>query len=260
MRWMRRPLLYFFLISLALAVGGCRRRSDPTAARIPAPAGGAATEIDVDAGLVEDARAYATRTWSFPLDRYDVRIEDAGFTSALDRVLEKTNAELVVNAGFFDRDGKALGLAISNGEKLAPFAKSLSGGVVTYDGDRARLFATEIFELPEGARFAIQCRPRLVVDGAPNVRSDDGKRSERTALCLRDGGRTLDVITVRASGESAGPSLFALGKWLATRGCENALNLDGGPSTGAAWREAGGAVKSEPPRGPVRQAIAIIKR
>jgi uncharacterized protein YigE (DUF2233 family) len=225
------------------------------------PAGGAPSLADAGDAVSEDGRAYATRTWSFPLDRYDVRIEDAGLTSALDRVLEKTSADLVVNAGFFDQDGKALGLAISNGEKLAPLARSLSGGVVTFDGDRARLFATESFTLPDGARFAIQCRPRLVVDGAPNVRSDDGKRAERTALCLRDGGRTIDVVTARATqaGDPGGPSLYAMGRWLAARGCENALNLDGGPSTGVSWRD-GNAVRSELPRGPVRQAIAFVKR
>src|SRR4029079_1898470 len=98
--------------------------------------------------------------------------------------------------------------------------------VLTSDGERARLWETETFALPEGTRFAIQCRPRLVVDGAPNVRRDDGQRSERTALCLRDGGKTVEVLIVKSeSGEVSGPSLFAPGGFLARRRVRRELNL-----------------------------------
>jgi uncharacterized protein YigE (DUF2233 family) len=245
------------------ACGGRTKKSDDRTSHVPSPAGGAAAPSDDDDGgsLVEDARRYEVRTWSFPIERYDLAIEDVGMTTALDAVLRRTNGEVAVNAGFFDREGKALGLAISEGAKLAPFAKSLSGGVLTIDAERARLFPTEKLELPEGTRFAIQCRPRLVVDGAPNVKRDDGKRSERTALCLRDGGKTIDVFVVRAkdTADEAGPSLFALGGFLSRRGCEGALNLDGGPSTGVAWRE-GEDVRSQGPRGPIRHAIVFKKK
>jgi len=94
-----------------------------------------------------------------------------------------------------------------------------------------------------------------------NVKSDDKKRAERTALCTRDGGKVIEVVVVRGSddGESPGPSLFALAAHLVERGCESALNLDGGPSTGAAWKE-GGDVKLLAPRGPVRHVIAFHPR
>ena len=266
---MRSVRILALALVLAAAALGCRRRTESRARALPAPAGGAPVVEGDDAGgaadagdaLVEDARRYPVRTWSFALATHDVRIEDVGLSGALDAVLERTGAELVVNGGFFDRDGRPVGLAMSGGAQLAPLARTLSGGVVTFDGERARLFASEGFALPDGARFAIQCRPRLVVGGVANVKSDDGKRSERTALCLRDGGRILDVVVVRAAdaGDEAGPSLYALGRFLAARGCEDALNLDGGPSTGAAWRESG-AVRFVKPRGPVRHAIAIVRR
>jgi len=60
-------------------------------------------------------------------------------------------------------------------------------------------------------------------------------------------------------GESPGPSLFALAGYLARAGCESALNLDGGPSTGVAWREDGG-VRLLPPRAPVRHAVVIREK
>jgi uncharacterized protein YigE (DUF2233 family) len=220
------------LAALAPSVAGCKRRDEePARAHVPLPAGGAAVdEPDAGASLIEDARRYDVRTWSFALDGYEMRVVDAGMSTALDAVLARSDAELVVNGGFFDPQGKPVGLVMS---ELA---------------------------MPDGARFAVQCRPRLVVNGAPNVKSDDGHRSERTALCLRDGGKAIDVVIVKgATSESPGPSLFALGKYLAQRGCEGALNLDGGPSTGVAWRE-NGAVRMLAPARPVRHAVSFRRR
>jgi hypothetical protein len=230
----------------------------------PSPAGGVATNEDAGvARIFEGARSYPVRAWTFPLDAYEISIEDLNLSLDLGRVVERTGAEVVTNGGFFDRDGKALGLAVSGGARLAPLAPALSGGVVTFDGDRARLYATEGFTLPEKTRFAVQCRPRLVVDGAANVKSDDGKRAERTALCIRDEGRTLDLVVVRSDGASdePGPSLFTFAQWLEKRRCEGALNLDGGPSTGVAWREERTRAPSVlPPRGPIRHALVFKKR
>src|SRR5688500_11407564 len=101
-----------------VACGGCGRRTSTNEDRkshVPSPAGGAAATSEEDDGgtLVEDARRYEVKTWSFPLERYDLAIEDVGMSTAIDAVLRRTNAEVAVNAGFFDKEGKALGLAIS---------------------------------------------------------------------------------------------------------------------------------------------------
>lgn len=264
-RWIAASLVVLACgVVAALVAAGARRGPR---APVTAPVGGAAQgEVPGDASeddaVFEDARRYPVRRWTFALEHTDLHIEDVHMTRDLGAVLARAGAELVVNGGFFDTSGRALGLAISEGAKLAPFAPSLSGGVVTVADDLAVLHETESFELPAGTRFAVQCRPRLVVRGAPNVRRDDGKRSERTALCLRDGGRTIEVVVVHGEdvGVETGPSLHALGAWLARRGCEEALNLDGGPSTGAAWREARDATRVLAPRGPVRHAIVFVKR
>lgn len=245
-----------------LALGGCKRKhADPSKAHVPLAAGGAPIDdADASDAVVEDARAYAVRTWSFALERYEMRIEDLAMSTALDEVLTRTGAELAVNGGFFDPAGKPLGLVMSEGAITSKLTPALSGGVVTSNGTLASLWEAETFVMPEGVKLAIQCRPRLVVGGAPNVRRDDGQRAERTALCLRDGGKTVDVLVVRdPAGENVGPSLFALGKFLARRGCEGALNLDGGPSTGVAWREEG-AVRLLAPRRPVRHALTFKRR
>ncbi len=240
---------------LCSSSSGCKRRTVDAVADAQVADSG-----DSRDGIIEDGQRFAVRAWAFGLDRYAMKIEDVGMSTALDAVLERTGAELVVNGGFFDPAGKPLGLAISDGTELSRLAPSMSGGVVTSDGARARLWESESFVLGEGVRFAIQCRPRLVVNGAPNVRSDDGKRSERTTLCLRDGGKTVEVVIAKSEeGLASGPSLFATSRFLARRGCEDALNLDGGPSTGAAWRE-NGSVMRVGPRAGVRHALTFKRR
>ena len=61
-----------------------------------------------------------------------------------------------------------------------------------------------------------------------------------------------------ARGETPGrgPTLALLADMLVSRGCEGALNLDGGPSTGVARRQ-GGEVHVVAPRGPLRHAVAV---
>lgn len=241
-----------------LALAGCRGDKKANAEKkVPLAAGGAPSAGA--GGLAEDAFDFEVKSFSRSLDAYELIIEDVGMSTALDSVLDKTGADLVVNGGFFDKEGKALGLAMSNGLRLSSLSKKMSGGVLTVagDGKQAELFETESFDPPEKLKFAVQCRPRLVVKGQPNVKSDDGHRSARTALCLRDGGTTIETYLVR--GGEGGPSLFALGRWLAEKGCEEALNLDGGPSTGAAWIE-NEEKRLLAPRGPIRHAIVFKRR
>ena len=55
----------------------------------------------------------------------------------------------------------------------------------------------EGFAFPDGGTFAVQCRPRLVVSRTANVKSDDGKRAERSALCTRAGARTVEWTALK---------------------------------------------------------------
>ena len=130
-----------------------------------------------------------------------------------------------------------------------------------HDG-RAHLEATETFDPRTPATFAVQCRPRLVVDSRPNISRDDGQHTDRTALCIRDEGATIDVIVATPGPSTPGPSLYALSHYLTTEHpCTQELNLDGGPSTGFAARAAGASDASTPtvlwPRGALRYAIAF---
>jgi len=241
------------LLGLIVALLGCAKRAGNDASF--------SEDAGVDpASIFEDGRRWNVRRWTFPLDRYDFGIVDAEMASDLGAILERTGAELVVNGGFYDKENRAVGLAVTDGKMLSPFSRTTTGGVLTFDGERARLDPTEAFDAGATPRFAVQCRPRLVVDGASNVKKDDGHRAERTALCVRDGGRTLEVFIARGEPDGQGPSLFAFGKKLADLGCHGALNLDGGPSTGAAWRQGDSdRVAVIAPRRGIRHAIFFKK-
>ncbi len=185
-----------------------------------------------------------------------VTLVDVAMSRDLAGALARAGGSLAVNGGFFEVDTLPEGLAVSEGRELSAKSLDLGGGVVAIAAGRASLFAVEDYAPPPGLDFAVQCRPRLVVSGARHVKKDDGREAERTALCLRDGGATLEVVIARGEAAGSGPTLSAWSALLAARGCEGALNLDGGPSTGAAWIE-GGAVKSSPPREGIRHAIVI---
>jgi len=249
----------FLLFLTSVTLSACRRPSPQRGA--PAPGTPSASGVENSAGAPASARA-VTHRWTFALRDVSLTIEDVGMSRDLGGVLARTAAELVVNAGFFDERGQPIGLALSGGKTLSPPSRSLSGGVLTIADDVGVQTASESFTLPEPApAFGIQCRPRLVVAGKRNIRTDDGKRAERTALCLRDEGRTLDVILARVGDGRPLPTLYELADELVASGCEEALNLDGGPSTGAAHRAAaGGPPEILPPRGPVRHAVVVRRR
>jgi uncharacterized protein YigE (DUF2233 family) len=209
--------------------------------------------------VTEHGETFEIARVSFALRDVRVEVADLGRSRDIGAALVRGpgTALLAVNGGFFGERGEPLGLVISGGRRLAPFSRTMSGGVLTIDGDRADLAETESFDAAAAHAFAVQCRPRLVVKGAVNIRADDGKRAERTALCLRQAGTVLEVVLARTA--DGGPSLLAFAQHLATAGCEDALNLDGGPSTGMAWRDDSG-IHAEDPRGAIRHAIVVRRR
>jgi uncharacterized protein YigE (DUF2233 family) len=204
------------------------------------------------------------RTWDlhrFPLPVGDTRFEvvDLEFEGSLERVLERDRASLVVNGGYWDPNRQPEGLTVVGERVRVGFDPALGGGVLVVRDGRARLVDAELDGVfsPTGVAFAQQCKPRLVVDGAVNIRRDDGQRADRTGLCVRDGGRTLEIAVARTGDDSrarGGPSLYAFAEALAAAGCEQALNLDGGPSSGIAWRAPDG-VRGLPTRTAIRLAI-----
>jgi hypothetical protein len=241
---------------LALALAGCARRSPPrslrSATRAPeavAPAPTAVLWSTLAPGLSwtqvdpQFDEAPARLIWTV------LRIDLARWSLRAERSRDDTLAGLAndpavataINAGFFEADHGASGIVLSQGVTLGRYAPRGGTGVLTVRDGRASVEAAAGFPEDFGGELAVQCGPRLVEEGGlVGVYRDDGRRAARTAACVRDGGRTLDlVLTWDVDAPLRGPGL----QWFARRlagpsptgdrvGCERALNLDGGPSTG----------------------------
>jgi len=169
--------------------------------------------------------------------RLQVRaLGDSPFT----RLSDDAGLLVAVNGGFFDPNLEASGLLLSGGSLLARERSGGGSGVLAVAKQRARLLKRGE-ALPAGTDFSVQCGPRLIEPGgAIGIRRDDGQRAARTAACIRRAGLELDlIVTLRRGHPGGGPGLLQLAHWLAgplapgeLAGCEAALNLDGGPSTG----------------------------
>ncbi len=252
----------------ALILGGCRAGSARESTE-------AAPPVTVASGL-EDARAAVTSEvphrhenteamgeafdvdlFTFDLAVHRLELVDLHATRDLAGAFaSKSEAVFATNAGFFDEHDQPLGLSISRGVRASLYSPTLSGGVLEVGHGRAELFETESYDKGRSPEFAVQCRPRLVVRGHANVKRDDGKRAERTAVCLKRDGRELTFVIAKDA--QRGPSLYALGHWLEKRGCDDALSLDGGPSTGAVYASPSGT-REIALRGPIRQAIVVSR-
>lgn len=232
------------------------------ASRAQQPARGEALEPEIRVARRWDGEPYRLYRWSIPLERTDIEVVDVGMQRDLVRYV-RGGASLVINGGFYGTDRRPEGLVVAGGREVNPFLPRIGGGVFAVRDGRASLHDAEAhpLALPDLMDFAVQCRPRLVVDGRNNIARRLPATAARTALCVREGGRGLDVYVARRepSRGRAGPTLHTLAEELVREGCEQALNLDGGPSTGVAWRGRRG-LRARPPRRGVRHAIAFTVR
>jgi uncharacterized protein YigE (DUF2233 family) len=170
-----------------------------------------------------------------------------------------------IDGGFFDDAHRPDGRLVSRGVEIGAATDHGGTGLLFVRAHTAdMLAATDPLPLEPSLDLAVQCGPRLVErDRTVGITRDNGARFARTAACVRDGGRTLDfVLSWLASDPMRGPGLLAFARLLAqpspvgdAQGCERALNLDGGPSTGVFMR--GAASATHAPLGPVPFALVV---
>lgn len=185
----------------------------------------------------------------------------------LDAIGDYRAALFAVNGGFFEPDFTPSGLLIEDGRVVSDWRERGGSGALLVRARRASIVSEDPGDTTS-IELAVQCGPRLVEPGgAMGIQGDDGKRAERTAACVRQGGKELNfVVAVGPTVPGDGPTLHQLAQWL-TRplspgeagGCEAALNLDGGPSTGVVARKFS-RQEMVAPRGPVPWALVGIQR
>lgn len=222
----------------------------------------------------------APRTLAWVVARLDVaRVELSVERTPGDRLephAERTrDAVLVTDSGFFEPDYAPSGVVLSCGRPVHGPGPRGGSGVLALTAAGAAVVAVDTrdggtFEHDGGVTTAVQCGPRVVeAGGAPGVFRHDGRFAARTVACVRDGGRTLDVIATWDTDDGLlGPELYDLATVLAgpspvgdAVGCEAALNLDGGPSTGIFLRAVGAGGAMAFGRAPMRPTPwAIVAR
>jgi len=137
-------------------------------------------------------------------------------------------AVLGVNAGYFDERNRPLGLLVDRGQTLSPL-RHVDHGVFAIAAGRASLVHVRDWQPPPDLDFAVECGPRLIVDG--KALSFKENIARRTAIGVDRRGNvvviaTADVLTLEALARFLARSEATGGPGLAY-----ALNLDGGPST-----------------------------
>ena len=157
-----------------------------------------------------------------------VRAKD-GLRDSVHSIARKSGLFLAVNASYFDENDKPLGLLIDQGKKIQGLRNVDWGVFQVSSAGEASIVHTRDYTYSKRIDAALQAGPRLVVDGKALKLKPQIAR--RTAVCVDARGRVVLLVT------EGGVFLQDLAELLmkpAGRGgleCQNALNLDGGPST-----------------------------
>jgi uncharacterized protein YigE (DUF2233 family) len=145
------------------------------------------------------------------------------------RDMAKTSGALaVINASFFDTDGKTLGLVVIDQKQILGKKDISWWSIFCVNDGHAKIFHSSQFHSGQ-CDNAIESGPRLVIDGViPKLKEEYSRKS---AVGIRRNG---DVIFVASDKPLAISRLAQILKMPEDQGgldCRNALNLDGGSSS-----------------------------
>lgn len=153
--------------------------------------------------------------------------------------MKKERATALINGGYFDGQDNATALVISNGQASGTSYDGF-GGMLDVDA-RGRVQVRSLREQPyapsEELTQATQCTPMLLLNGRSTQFTADSKASPRSVVAMDRQGRLLFIVS-----PGADFTLDDMARLLARSdlGLVNALNLDGGSSTGLYVNAAGG--------------------
>jgi hypothetical protein len=207
-----------------------------TAPPSPAVAGAAPAPAPGWTALAPGAEHLRVETGAIDLFRFDLETFRADVVvlgaakpaTATELRQQQAGATLVVNGGFFDTEGRPLGLRIADGRKVIGLRAVVDWGVLVLRSGRAAIVHSRDYPAAAVAAppitGAIQVGPRILIDGrVPGLKP---QAARRTAVALDRGGRRLTIVVASARVQAAD-----LGRTLADLGFADALMLDGGPST-----------------------------
>jgi exopolysaccharide biosynthesis protein len=182
----------------------------------------AATGIEHTELVVANKPVHAFR---IALDKARLRLIAAGAPGArrtVSTIAAPFAQAVAINASFFDDRDRAMGATVDQGQSSGQRTIKPWGALVV-EGTSARIaLGSELGQPGERPSLVVQGTPRLVVKG--EIVKLKPQTAARTAVCAQ-GDKVVIVVT-----DSLDATVLAL--LLRDRlGCQDALNLDGGPST-----------------------------
>ena len=172
-------------------------------------AAGAAEDCETDWSRVEKGFDYRKVTCLGETDALDVhvvRIDPERWdlnTAIVDRgtargIAEAKDAHFAINANFFDKERKPIGLIVRSGDEVREANESTWQSIFLLDEDRRpRIILPETWDrYRDGALMAVQAGPRLVIDGHVSG-AKNNYRAERVGVCIQPDGDLLFFATPR---------------------------------------------------------------
>ena len=224
----RSPTRRFILVLSVLAVSGAGASSarGERPRFLPVAPGIAHATFQVRS---EDAEPFSGHAFKIDLDAAELRLVPAGGPSTrrtVEQIVAPYAAVVAVNASFFDKEDRAMGLAVDDGRQIAGGKRQSWGALVVEDKTARIVLGADITD-HLAYRLVVQGIPRLVVDG--KVQPLKPQVAERTAVCAE--GRVIVLVVSTKAGTTAFARFLADPPEKGGLGCRVALNLDGGPST-----------------------------
>lgn len=161
----------------------------------------------------------------------------------LTTMAKENNAVVAINgSGFYDPDwnssgGYPHGIVIKNGEIVWDAEKaSVGGGIIGFTKDNKLVLGKMTAEeaIDKGIRDALEFGPFLIVNGKASFIKGNGGwgTAPRTAIGQRQDGIVLFLVIDGRTLKYPGASMVDLTEIMERYGAYNAVNLDGGTSSG----------------------------
>lgn len=193
---------------------------------------GPGLEYRIDWVKDPSSASVTTHLLRIDLKKANLRVLDASILGRARATVEEfagaTKATAVINGGFFDKQGKSLGLVVSDGEQKSRWLKR-DWGIFLIERGRARIIHANDYRTGKDIEQAIEVGPRLVVNGDTMKLKDQTAR--RSAIGIQRDGRVILLASEQALSLQKLARMFADSERAGGLGCVNALHLDGGQSS-----------------------------
>jgi len=247
-QWARR--LFTSLVLGLWTLWTIAAAADVTAFRV-----GALDSVATEAGLTLERQRWSLGAregwiWRVTLPRSSkIRILAAESVTSFERFLPSDPGPwAVINGGFYDLDGTAMGLVVADGIEYGAFRRGGGSGVLELREDGPRIIHHSAYT--PGATQALQSIDRIVANGVTLVKRRSGaRRAARSAIALSEDtiylmlaaqdeslSGTGDKVRVNFPAGTGLP-LWALAEYIVNHtDARDALNLDGSVSAQLAAR------------------------